>query len=311
MLDPEDLYELDPEAPGPQEVEGPDRAGPVLVHALTGFTDAGAAGRLAVDHLLDTLEHRVIARFDVDLLYDYRARRPPMTFVENRWTEYDAPHLELYLARDVAGTPFLLLAGVEPDVFWERCVEALRALVERFGVRLTVGLNAIPMAVPHTRPIGMSAHATNPELVAGRPVWVGRIHVPGHLAALLELRLGERGQEAAGFAVHVPHYLAQTEYPDAAVALVDAAAALCRLELPSGRLTARGAEVRAAIAAQVGEQPEVVAVVEALERQYDAFVNSGGAPLSGDEADLPTADELGAELERFLAEENERRGREG
>ncbi len=306
MVDPQDLYELASDSPDAREL-----AAPALVYALSGFTDAGAAGRLAVEHLLSTLEHRVIARFDIDLLYDYRARRPAMTFVENRWEGYEAPRLELHLARDAAGTPFLLLAGAEPDVLWERFVEALRGLVDRFGVRLTVGLNAIPMAVPHTRPIGMSAHATNPELVSGRPVWVGRIRVPGHVAALLELRLGERGHDAAGFAVHVPHYLAQAEYPDAAVALIDAAAALCRLELPSGQLAAQGAEVRAAITTQVGEQPEVVAVVEALERQYDEFVSSGGARLADGEPSLPTADELGAELERFLAEENERRGREG
>ena len=307
MLDPRDLYELEPDA-----VAGEDLAGPVLLHALTGFIDAGAAGRLAAEHLLANLEHRVLARFDVDQLFDYRARRPPMTFVENRWTDYDAPQLDLHLVKDLDGRPFLMLTGVEPDVQWERFVLAVRGLVEQFGVSVTVGVNAIPMAVPHTRPIGVSAHATRPELVEGRPVWVGRVQVPGHVAALLELRLGEAGRDAVGFAVHVPHYLAQAEYPDAAATLVQEIGALGRLDLPSDQLIELGAKIRAAVTAQVAEQPEVAAVVASLEQQYDAFVGAGERSLlAPDGGGLPTADELGAELERFLAEENDRRGREG
>jgi hypothetical protein len=284
----------------------------VLLHALTGFIDAGAAGRLATGHLLSALEHQVLARFDVDQLFDYRARRPPMTFVENRWTDYEPPRLELHLVRDSAGRAFLMLDGVEPDVQWERFVRAVSDLVERFGVSMTVGMNAIPMAVPHTRPIGVSAHATRSELVDGRPVWVGRVQVPGHVAGLLELRLGEAGRDAVGFAVHVPHYLAQAEYPDAAAILIKEVAAVGGLDLPSEQLTVLGAQVRAAVTEQVAEQPEVAAVVSSLEQQYDAFVAAGERSLlAAQSAGLPTADELGAELERFLAEENERRGREG
>ncbi len=50
--------------------------------------------------------------------------------------------------------------------------------------------------------------------------------------------------------------------------------------------------------------------VNGFYQQYDEFVSSRerGSLLAGD-TELPTADELGAELERFLAEENDRRGR--
>jgi hypothetical protein len=204
VLDPEDLYEFDPVQPQPGEL-----VRPVLVHALGGFVDAGQAGRLAADHLLATLPHRVIVRFDVDQLYDYRARRPVMTFVEDHWESYDSPRLEISLVEDSAGTGFLMLTGPEPDVQWERFTSAVRLLVERFEVRLTVGVHAIPMAVPHTRPVGVTAHATRPELVAGAEPWVSRVQVPGHMAGLLEFRLGQAGFDAAGYAVHVPHDLAQ------------------------------------------------------------------------------------------------------
>jgi len=305
VLDPEDLYELDQQhQPQPGELEAP-----ILLHALSGFVDAGHAGRLAAEHLLASLPHRVLARFDVDQLYDYRARRPVMTFVEDHWESYDAPRLELSLVEDSAGAGFLMLTGPEPDVQWERFTAAVGRLIDRYAVRLSVGIHAIPMAVPHTRPVGVTAHGTPPGLVSGYEPWVGRVQVPGHIAALLEYRQGELGHDAAGFAVHVPHYLAQAEYPDAALALLEAVGSLTGLQLPTGRLRDAGEEIRAAVEAQVAEQPEVAAVVQALEEQYDAFVGARGRSLLARESSLPTADELGAELERFLAEENERRGR--
>jgi len=303
VLDPRDLYELDPQQPAEDEL-----VAPVLLHALSGFVDAGQAGKLAADHLLATLPHRVLARFDVDQLHDYRARRPPMVFSGDRWESVEAPRLELSLVTDSAGTGFLMLTGPEPDVQWERFVAAVGMLVGAYGVRLSVGMHAIPMGVPHTRPASLTAHATRPELITGHTPWVGRVQVPGHVAGLLELRLGEAGKDAAGFAVHVPHYLSQTEWPEAASALVGAVGAITGLSLPVDELDRAAVEVRAAITAQVADQPEVIEVVRALEEQYDAFVGARGRSLlAGETSALPTADELGAELERFLAEENERR----
>jgi predicted ATP-grasp superfamily ATP-dependent carboligase len=304
VLDPDALYELDPVQPQPGELERP-----VLVHALSGFVDAGQAGRLAAEHLLATLPHRVLVRFDVDEVYDYRARRPVMTFVEDHWESYESPRLELSLVEDAVGTGFLMLTGPEPDLQWERFSLAVQRLVDRYAARLTVGVHAIPMAVPHTRPVGVTAHASRPELVAGHEPWVTRVQVPGHMAGLLEFRLGESGHDSAGFAVHVPHYLAQTEYPDAAATLVESVAEISKLRLPVGDLRAAGEQVRAAVEAQVAEQPEVAEVVRALEEQYDAFVAARGRSLLARDSPLPTGEELGAELERFLAQENDRRGR--
>jgi predicted ATP-grasp superfamily ATP-dependent carboligase len=306
VLDPRELYELAADQPDPGQLDQP-----VLIHVLAGFIDAGSAGRLAGEHLLATCEHRVLATFDVDQLYDYRARRPPMTFKEDHWAAYEAPELVLREVKDAAGAPFLMLTGPEPDVQWERFVRAVEQLVELYSVRLTVGVHAIPMAVPHTRPAGMTAHATRKSLVAQHHAWVGNVQVPGNIAGLLELRLGQAGKDAAGFAVHVPHYLTQAEYPDAALALVTEVSNLTGLALPTDELAQAGEQTRAAIEEQVEGQPEVAAVVSALEQQYDAYVagRENALPLADASGQLPTADELGAELERFLAEENERRGR--
>ena len=119
--DPRELYVLDPDRP--------ELGTPVLIQALDGFVDAGAAKRLAREHLLATHESKVIATFDVDTLLDYRARRPMMTFDIDHWSDYADPQLALHLLHDSDGTPFLLLAGPEPDVQWEAFTEAVRRLV--------------------------------------------------------------------------------------------------------------------------------------------------------------------------------------
>jgi len=304
MLDPRELYELTPEQPEPAEL--PD---PVLLTCLSGFIDAGNAGRQAADHLLATLDHRLLAVFDLDQIFDYRARRPVMTFDSDHWESYQAPTLHLYLARDLAGTGFLVLVGPEPDVQWERFTRAVIDLARRYGVQLCVGLHAIPMAVPHTRPVGVTAHATRLDLIEDYRRWVGRVQVPGHMTGLLELRMGEAGRDAAGFAVHVPHYLAQNDYPAAAQVLLESVSRTTGLRLPTQALATAGEQVQALIASQLADQPEVAAVVRSLEEQYDALAAERGGAVGEVPADLPTADELGAELERFLAAENERRGR--
>ncbi|GAB3497712.1 proteasome assembly chaperone family protein [Nocardiopsis coralliicola] len=297
MPDPADLYTLRPGADA--------GGGSVMLVLLDGYIDAGSAGKQAGEALFAAFDAVEVAAFDVDRLLDYRSRRPVMTFLENAYTDYNPPRLSLYRMHDEDGTPFLLLHGLEPDREWELFSAAVTALVERFGVELTVMLQGIPMAVPHTRPVTATAHATRPELVAAHTPWMGRVQVPAGAGALLEFRLGEAGHDAAGFAVHVPSYLAQSEYPRAAIAALEYAGGATGLALPSERLEAGAAETDAEIAEQVADSDEVQRVVGNLERQYDAFVTdreTSDATWPGDESALPTAEELGDELERFLAD---------
>jgi len=300
---PERIYEL--EFPAPQ-LSSSDGRGPVLIHALEGFSDAGHAIRLAAAHLRDALDTELVASFAIDDLLDYRSRRPMMTFKTDHFTAYEEPQLNLYALRDSLGTPFLLLAGLEPDLQWERFVAAVRLLAERLGVRQTIGLGTIPMAVPHTRPVTMTAHSTNRELIADFQPWIGEVQVPSSVSNLLEYRMAQHGHDAVGFTVHVPHYLAQTDYPAAAEALLEQVSKSAALEFPLDALTDAGTAVRTKIDDQVAASPEVAQVVDALEHQYDAFVaaQENRSLLARDE-DLPSGDELGAEFERFLAQRDE------
>ena len=298
MLDPAELYELAPDAPQLDE--------PVLLVALEGFVDAGNAARLATEALVEGREPRVVARFDVDQLLDYRSRRPPLRFETDRWAAYSRPELDLVALTDTADSGYLLLSGPEPDTQWERFCAAVEQLVRRLGVRLVINLTAIPMAVPHTRPIGVTVHGTRPELTEGHEAWFATAQVPGSAVALMEYRLGEAGLDAMGFAVHVPHYLARAEYPQAARVLLDHVGLAAGLYLPTESVTKAAERTEAEIAEQVAGSEEVRQVVEALEQQYD-MVASGRAERSstGLSGELPSADELAAEVERFLRGEDD------
>jgi len=297
MLRPDDLYEIVDES----VATGPAAPPRVLVHALDGFMDAGQAGRLTADHLLEVLESRVLARFDVDLMHDYRARRPEVTFAEDRFIDYNPPELLLHLLVDDAGVEFLLLEGVEPDAHWERFAAAVRELIERYNVTLTVGVHGIPMGVPHTRPLGLTAHATRPDLVTRSNIWDGEMRLPASAATMLQVRLGEAGRDAMGFAVHVPHYLADNRFPGAALALVHAISAATGLLLPSKALLDEAAITSRMVDEQVQASDDASAVVNALETQYDAAAGSinRGSLLAAES--MPSGDEIGAELEQFLA----------
>jgi predicted ATP-grasp superfamily ATP-dependent carboligase len=313
---PEDLVELLPEAEpflarAAAVTEAGQRRGLVLLHDLAGELDAASAAALAGAHLLAGLPHQLIARFDVDSLVDYRAHRPRMTFEGDRFTAYTAPEINLYALEDDAGEPFLLLHGSEPDYAWGRFADAVLGLVERLGVTSVVGLQSIPMPVPHTRPVTVTAHATRRELIESYPVYWGEMRIPGSAAALLEMRLGEAGVDAAGVAAHVPHYLAQATFPAASMTLLEHAQRLTGLHLPAESLQEAAEANRSDIDEQIGRSPENTAVVEALEQQFDAFTAAREENgLLGESGELPSGEDLASEFERFLADQDRKRPRD-
>lgn len=295
VLTPSELYRF--------EIDGPLEPRPgVMVVALGGFMDAGQTQRLLASHLLETGEPEVVASFDVDQVLDYRGRRPAMVFDANRWTSYEDPSILLHRLTDRDGQTYYVLAGPEPDYQWERMVEAIREVMGTFGITLMVTAHGIPMGVPHTRPVGYTAHATDPSLIGDKESAFGRIQVPASFAALLELRLGEAGLQGLGFAIHVPHYLAQAEFAEGALTALNAITDATGLNLPNDDLVAQAGIGRAEIEQAVQGSEEVREVVTALEQQYDAFVASQTrhSLLATEAGELPSADELGAEFEEFL-----------
>nr|WP_279591106.1 PAC2 family protein [Modestobacter marinus] len=272
---------------------------------MAGDFDAAHAGALTGAHLLDALPNRLIARFDVDALVDYRGHRPRMTFSGDRYVSIASPEIGLYALEDDAGTPFLLLHGAEPDFAWERFVAAVLQLVDRLGVTSAVALHAIPMPVPHTRPVTVTAHATRRQLIESYPLYWGEMRIPGSVGALLELRLGEAGVDALGIAAHVPHYLTQATYPAASLTLLEHLTQLTGLLVPTETLREAAEAHRTEVDEQIARSSENTAVVSALEEQFDSFAASREETgLLGFGGEMPSGEELGAQFERFLAEQD-------
>ncbi|MBH0009228.1 PAC2 family protein [Salinibacterium sp. UTAS2018] len=296
MRDPAGLYDID------TDVAGVPRGLP-LVAGLTGFADAGGAVSQFSQYLLDTLERTVVASFDNDALLDYRARRPTIYFDQDHLSDYRPAKLELYLAKDELGQPFLLLTGYEPDFQWERFSAAVLRLISKLDVKSTTWVHAIPMPVPHTRSIGVTVSGNRSELIDAFSVWKPHTQVPANAMHLIEYRLQEIEHPTAGFVLLIPHYLADTEWPTAAVTALESVSAATGLIFPTDRLREEGREFVAKIDGQVESNQELAKLVGTLEERHDNYMeeNPMRSPLTDEDGELPTADEIAAELQKFLA----------
>lgn len=304
MRDPDGLYDLSVDA-----AQIP--RGLHLVAGLTGFADAGSAVSQVSEYLLDELEVREVVQFDTDALLDYRARRPSMTFVHDHLTDYKPLKLSLYLAKDELGQPFLLLTGFEPDFQWERFTAAVLQIVERYGVSDTTWVHAIPMPTPHTRPIGVTVSGNRPELIDSLSVWRPRTQVPSNALHLVEYRLAETGHPTAGFVLLIPHYLADTEYPLAAVTALESISAATGLIFPTDRLREDNRAFLLKVDDQVSNNAELRRLLDNLEERHDTYMedNPLPSPFVDEDGEVPSADAIAAELERFLADRADGDGR--
>lgn len=270
---------------------------PVLVHLLEGYMDAGQVGKVIDAHLMEHCESELLAEFDHDQLHDYRARRPMMVFDVDHWESVTRPYLTLHRLIDDKGDPFLLLRGHEPDNQWDRLTTAVCDIVEELQVRLAATVAGAPMGVPHTRPLTVSPHATRPDLLSPDEAasrWA-HVEVPASFSSYLEYALRERQVPAGGHFVHVPHYLAQTAYIEAAVEALERLVRFTGLEIPTQPLVEAAVENRQLIDAELANSVEAQEIVSALEERYDTEVDAT--------AEMPSGDELAAEFERFLAEQ--------
>ena len=260
---------------------------PVVVAALEGWVDAGAAGTAAATQIAEG--GRTIATFDTDAIYDYRARRPTLDILDGRPMKLDWPELRL-VGVTVEDRELLVLSGPEPDYRWRELADAVVALGRRLGAVGWASLGAIPAAVPHTRPVPVLATASAPGLLPSgiRQGPDGLLRVPSAALSVLELAVASAGIPSIGLFAQVPHYVNAT-YPSASIALLAALGQHLGVELPVGTLAARALERRSMLDAAAASDDETRAHVERLE-------------LLADEARLPAGDELIADIERFLRE---------
>ncbi len=273
---------------------------PVLVLGLDGWVDAGYAGATAINALLESVPHDVLATFDSDALLDQRSRRPVLRISHGTHGGLTWPELRLLFATETDGRSLLVLAGPEPDLRWHEWTDEVVALGLRLGVEMVVGLGAFPAPVPHTRPVRLAATASSAEL-AGRVGFLpATMEVPAGAQAVLEVAFGEAGVPSIGVWARVPHYASGTPYPEASATLLDELSKLTSIRIDTAALHRAGDTARDQIQALIEASEEHSAMVRQLETQHDSELGLSAIEFSN----LPTGDEIAAELERFLRGES-------
>lgn len=279
--------------------QDPGLSDPVLVMALEGWIDAGGGAATAMELIQRAPVQIPVATFDSDALLDHRARRPVMHLVDGVNTGLTWPTIELTATEDTEGRAVLVLAGPEPDHSWPSFAAAVVDLAESFEVTEVYGLGAYPAPVPHTRPVLLSCTASTPELARRTGFVLGSLDVPAGVAAAIEVAARDAGMSALGLWAQVPHYATALPYPAAAVRLLEGLYEVAGLRFDTGDL-ARQAE------ATVTRLDELVADSDEhqeLVRQLEIHVDQAIAPATNDDIELRSGDELAAEVERFLREQ--------
>jgi proteasome assembly chaperone (PAC2) family protein len=261
---------------------------PVVVVALDGWVDAGSAATAAAEALVRP-RARLIARFDSDLLFDYRARRPTLEIVDGRPERLTWPDLSLRLAR-YDERDLLILTGPEPDFLWRELCKAVVEIAGRLRISQWITLGAIPAAVPHTRPVPVLGTASDPALLRGGVSAgpAGILRVPAAAVSVLDVSLTRANVPAVGYFAQVPHYLTGA-YPLAAIQLLKTLERHLGLDLPYGELPKEADTLRGQLDAATAADEATRAHVARLEAMVD-------------EDRLPAGDELISDIERFLRE---------
>lgn len=269
---------------------------PVLILGMEGWIDAGLGGGGAMATLLQELTTEVFATFDSDALIDQRARRPILRVVNGLNTGLTWPEITLRRG-DNGDRSVIILSGPEPDIKWKQFTREVVSVSSRLGVEMVVGLGAFPAPVPHTRPVTLVATATTQELADQVGYLPASIDVPAGIQASLERAFAEVGVPAVGIWARVPHYAAGMPFPGASEALLDKLGELTGVVIDtSGRHEAAVTSL-AQLDRLISGNADHTAMVRQLEQQQDDETHT---QVAFDLTDLPSGEEIAAELERFL-----------
>lgn len=278
----------------------PDLQSPVLITQFAGWIDASGAAASAMELLVSESHSTRLITFDADTFIDYRARRPVMELREgvNTNIEWNVP--EIRVGCDANGRDVLLLTGPEPDMAWNFFASTVGELAQQMKVQKMVGLGAYPFGAPHTRPVGITATSADPAVIDRLDLSRSTLDAPAGVQSLLEHTLMKCGIEAVSLWAQVPHYVASMAYPLASDALIQAMCADTGLFIDSSRLRRESAVQRERLDQLVANNPEHAGMLQQLEAAYDEM---HGAPIDDGATDIPTVDELAAEVEQFLRDQ--------
>jgi proteasome assembly chaperone (PAC2) family protein len=297
---------MSPEGPGMTEIfevhREPVLKDPLLVVALEGWVDAGLGATTAIASLLGTGQTEPVVTFNGEHFLDQRARRPVARIVNGVTSELTWPRTLVRQGTDESGRDILFLVGPEPDFRWRAFTDAVVGLARSWRVRMVVGLGAFPAPAPHTRPIRLAATAPteSSHLIEQVGIVQGELEVPAGVMAALELAFGAAGTPAVSLWARVPHYVAGMPFPEASAVLIEGLASVGGLSLDSSPLRRAADSSRRQVDQLIADNDEHQAMVRKLEESIDA---SEGNAMGVEE--VPSGDEIAAELERFLRGEEQ------
>jgi proteasome assembly chaperone (PAC2) family protein len=280
----------------------PELNRPVLVVSLEGWVDAGLGATTAIASLLGQGESTAVITFNGEHFLDQRARRPVAHIINGVTSELTWPQTVVRHGQDGAGADVLYLVGPEPDFHWRAFTDAVIGLARSWRVRMVVGLGAFPAPAPHTRPVKLAATAppASADLVERIGIVHGELEVPAGVMSALELAFAEVAIPVVTLWARVPHYVAGMPFPEASAALVEGLAGIAGLNLDSSALRHAADSSRRQVDQLIADNDEHRAMVRKLEENIDA---SEGNAMGVEE--VPTGDEIAAELEKFLRGEEQ------
>jgi predicted ATP-grasp superfamily ATP-dependent carboligase len=273
---------------------------PAMVCAFQGWNDAGDAASSAVSFLASALNARRFAHIDSEEFYDFQANRPCVRFADGGKREIVWPSVEVFEApAPRAPRDLVLVQGVEPSMRWRSFSANLIDLAEALGVQVVVSLGALLGDVPHTRPVAITGHASDPALVERLGMQASTYEGPTGIVGILHSACSEAGMPSASLWAGVPHYVAAAANPKAALALVRRVEGLIGVSVDVSELESAAADYERQVDRAVQSDPDILAFVEGLEQRAESEERSP--------EEVPSGDILAREFQRFLRQ----RGPEG
>ena len=270
---------------------------PIMLLAMSGWVDAASVGTDAIERIADGGE--VVAAFEPDELFDYRSSRPVLTFSSGDLTDISWPRLEI-VHRTIDGTDLLIATGNEPDFRWQQLTREFVELAERYGVSRFVTLGAVPAPVPHTRPVRLVCTTSDPALLlAVDEVLPNDLVVPGAAVSVLRQAIDDAGIPAIGYWVQTPHYI-QSPFHPGVLSLVERVGDQIGVAFPIGDLVDLASTQLEEIDRDLSERADAKEYVERFEQMRDRQDEQNEPSPVFSFEDIPSPDEIGAEVERFL-----------
>jgi hypothetical protein len=265
---------------------------PIMLLAMSGWVDAASVGTDTAERIADGGD--VVAAFEPDALFDYRSSRPTLHFSAGDLTDVVWPRLEI-VHRSIDGVELLIAVGNEPDFRWQELTREFVELTLRYDVSKFVTLGAVPAPVPHTRPVRVVCTTSDGGLLRdGDEVMPDELVVPGAAVSVLRQGVADAGVPAIGYWAQVPHYL-QSPFYAGVLGLIERVGGQVEVPFPIGDLALEVSTQLEQIDADLAERDDARQYVERLERMQDERPE-----LVTPFQEVPSADEIGAEVERFL-----------